>query len=195
MWIVFLSRSWWINSSSDGKVICFFFFFSSKSKLCDNLHVLVSFFEQILSSLLFLRFCLRSHSHSHSHFSLSLSLLLSTIHLVFPRSSFLFIYWHELREYGTTTPLLLEFDVGRNPFFLFFFFLLAGKVVRWMSMQCAHVCFLRYFKRFFQNGGIDGSRRSSKCRVANTFLTVVEENRNDLDDLVKIPTYLVRCIV
>lgn len=127
--------------------------------------------------------------------SLSLSLLLSTIHLVFPRSSFLFVYWHELREYGTTTPLLLEFDVGRNPFILFFFFLLAGKVVRWMSMQCAHVCFLRYFKRFFQNGGIDGSRRSSKCRVANTFLTVVEENRNDLDDLVKIPTYLVRCIV
>lgn len=129
------------------------FFFSSKSKLCDNLHVLVSFFEQILSSLLFLRFCLRSHSHSHSHFSLSLSLLLSTIHLVFPRSSFLFVYWHELREYGTTTPLLLKFDVGRNPFFLFFFFF--SRVKSFAGCRCnAHTCvFSVILSVFFKTEG------------------------------------------
>ena len=194
MWIVFLSRSWWINSSSDGKVICFFFFFLPSQSYaiiytCSfpfsnrfSLHYYFFVFVFVLILILILIFSLSLSPSFNDTFSLSSFFL--PFHLL-ARAA-------RIRNNDTAIARIRRWS---KSFLSFFFFLLAGKIVRWMSMQCAHVCFLRYFKRFFQNGGIDGSRRSSKCRVANTFLTVVEENRNDLDDLVKIPTYLVRCIV
>lgn len=158
MWIVFLSG----GGSIVAVMVKWFvsFFFSSKSKLCDNFYTCSfslfrtdSLFVLILILFLF--------------FYLSIVNTFRSI-LIFLRSIFfVFVYWHELREYGTTTPLLLEFDefIGRNSFSLFpFFFFFSRAKFRWMSMQ--NVRSLRYFSSVSSNGGIDGSRRSSKCRVA-----------------------------
>lgn len=143
MWIVFLS--------GDGSIVAVmvkwfvsFFLFSSKSKLCDNFYTCSfslfrtdSLFVLILILFLF--------------FYLSIVNTFRSI-LIFLRSIFfVFVYWHELREYGTTTPLLLEFDVyWSKPFlsFLFFLLLLASKIS--LNVDAKRAFSPLFFKRFFK---------------------------------------------